>query len=107
MPLSRDEIKSKFTEILGLASSENQARASELLTELSEEYESVLTESENSATRVQELTANNEALRDVNSKLFLKVGHKIDTPPAGDPTPEPPKDTPSFENLFNEKGELI
>lgn len=107
--MTRDEHRRLVNEMLGLVGADHQARASELLTTLSDDYESVLTESEGHATRVSELTANNETLRAVNAKLFLKVGEVPNTPP-NDPTPpsdEP--DTPkiTFESLFNDKGELM
>ena len=108
MALTREQFKEKVTSLLGMTTPESQASASEILTELSDEYESVMTESETHAGKVQELTKNNETLRDVNAKLFLKVGtttketHKEETP-----APEEPETKLTYENLFNEKGELI
>ena len=95
--------------MLGLVNADHQARASEILASLSDDYESVLSESEGRETRVNELTANNETLRAVNAKLFLKVGEVQNTPPK-DPTPpseDPDKPKLTFESLFNDKGELI
>lgn len=107
--MKRDEHKNLINEMLGLVSADHQARASEILTSLSEDYETVLTESEGNATRVSELTANNETLRAVNAKLFLKVGEVPNTPPNNPtpPTEDPDKPTITFESLFNDKGELI
>lgn len=108
--MTRNELKQKTAELLGFAPADNQARASELLTEITDGFNSVLTESEGNANKVQELTANNEKLRSVNAMLFLKVGntekenHKQEhsTEKADKPDTEL-----SFEKLFNEKGELI
>lgn len=108
--MTREEYKAKITELLGLATPENQARASELLTGLSEDYESILTASETHENRVKELTANNETLRAVNAKLFLKVGSAEPTPPPSDPESNPnhsDENSITFDNLFNEKGELL
>lgn len=107
--MKREDHKKLITEMLGLVNADHQARASELLTTLSDDYETVLTESEGHANRVTELTANNETLRAVNAKLFLKVGEVPNNPP-NDPTPpteDPDKPTITFESLFNDKGELI
>lgn len=108
--MTRQEIKNLMNEMLGFAQAEHQARASEILTTLSDEFETVMTASEQANDRVSELTANNETLRAVNAKLFLKVGN-TENPPA------PPSDGGSeqnhgdnnitFDNLFNDKGELI
>lgn len=106
--MTRDEHKQKITKLMGFASAEHQAAMSEILTELSEDYERVLTDSEGTSARVQELTANNETLRAVNAKLFLKVGevpNNPPTPPTPEGDPEPPAIT--IESLFNDKGELI
>lgn len=107
--MTREDVTKLTQELFGLASAEHQARASEIITELSEGFDGVLTDSENAATRISELTANNETLRAVNAKLFLKVGH-ADTGANGDPKPpeeDKPENTLTYEQLFNEKGELI
>lgn len=106
--LTREEFKQSVQKMLGFASPEKQAEASELLTTLSDSYEESITEGERAANTITELTANNETLRAVNSKLFLRVGeteksiHK-DTPA------EDVEDIPElkYENLFNDKGDLL
>lgn len=106
--MTRDEFKQKMNGLIGCVASEHQATASETLAELSEGFESVFNENEDNKSKITELTANNENLRRVNTKLFLKVGEI----PKGDPTPAPtPEGDPepekiSFESLFNDKGEL-
>lgn len=105
--MTREELKALVQELMGFSTPDHQARASEILTTISEGFETVLTASEQAQTRVSELTANNETLRDVNAKLFLKVGTKADHKT----DPEPPKQTEpeniGFDTLFNDKGELI
>ncbi len=110
MPLSREQFNARMGEVLGMATPETHARMSEILTELTGEFDHALTESENAATKVQNLTKDNETLRKVNTDLFLKVG----TPTKGSPdNVEPPKEEPdpsetlTYDKLFNEKGELL
>lgn len=106
--MTRDEHRTIINQLLGMATPDNQAAASELLTQLTDDYEKTLTAHETATANVATLTANNETLRQVNAKLFLRVGESESKPPK--PT-EPPKDDPetelTFEKLFNEKGELI
>ena len=107
--MTRDEHKQAIRDLMGMIASEHQARASELLTNLSDDYEQTLTASEQATANVQTLTQNNETLRAVNAKLFLRVGeteketHKQET--NHDKQKEEEK-TLSFDDLFNEKGEL-
>ena len=106
--MTRDEHKQMIAKLMGLATPENQATMSEILTELSEDYEQVLTDSEGHSETIRTLTANNETLRAVNAKLFLRVGEvPKDPPPTDPPTGDPEPPTITFESLFNEKGELI
>lgn len=106
--MNRDDIKNAMREMLGLAAPEHQARMSDLLSNLTDEFESILTESENAANRVQELTENNETLRSVNAKLFLKVGTTDRENHNEQPAEQPIEENKiTYENLFNEKGELI
>ena len=108
--MTREEIKQRMNELLGLASAEHQAKASEILTGLSDEFEKVLNTSEYNARQVTEFTERHETLRDVNAKLFLKVGATDKETPktetANVKTVES-ENTITFDNLFNEKGELI
>lgn len=105
--MTRDEHKAIVNQLLTMATPEQQATASELLTQLTDDYEQTLTGLEQANANVTTLTANNETLREVNAKLFLKVGHTDKTPnPNKDPNPEPENQL-KFEALFNEKGELI
>lgn len=104
--MTREEHKAYVNQLLGMVSAEHQADASQILTSLSEDYDQALATSESNATTIQNLTANNENLRKVNTELFLKVGHTI--PAQNNNAPEQPQEKPmAFSELFNEKGELI
>ena len=72
--MTRDEHKNIVNRLLAMATPENQANASDLLTQLTDDYEKTLTDFEAATANVTQLTANNETLRQVNAKLFLKVG---------------------------------
>ena len=104
--MTRDEHKQIMNQLLGMVTPDNQANASQMLANLSEDYEQTLTASETATNRVEELTRNNETLRDVNAKLFLKVG---EVPKESHPSEhtEPERQPISSDSLFNEKGELI
>ena len=105
--MTRDEHKNIVNQLLAMAPPENQATASTLLTQLTEDYEQTLTDFETASENVTTLTANNETLRRVNADLFLKVGtstkntNKTKEKDEQDDIPEL-----FFDDLFNEKGEL-
>lgn len=109
--MKREEHKAIIDEMMKLATPENQARACELLTQLSDDYEQTLTASETLTADNATLTANNEKLRQVNADLFLKVGttnketHIENKNNNNGQERELPEMT--FEKLFNEKGELL
>lgn len=109
--MTRDEHRQAIQSLLGMVSADHQAAASEILTNLSDDYEQTLTASEQSANSVAELTRNNETLRSVNAKLFLRVGETeksahVEQPNNGNDGEAEDKPLP-FSDLFNEKGELI
>lgn len=108
--MTRDEHKNIVNQLLSMATPEQQANASNLLTQLTDDYEQTLTNSENLATQNATLTQNNETLREVNAKLFLRVGHTDPNPkedPKNPPNDQLDKNQLTFDKLFNEKGELI
>ena len=112
--MTREEHKAIIQQMLGFVTPENQANASQLLTQLSDDYEQTLTANETLTTTNADLTTRNERLREVNSELFMKVGttkKENENPPnnqnnggegSGNEDPEL-----TFEQLFNEKGELL
>lgn len=103
------DVTATINELLNLATPDNQARASELLTELSDTVTNLSVRVSEQASEITRLSDANSELTRVNGKLFLKVGH-----PAGQAETEPqPTGTDTgekldlkFEDLFNEKGEL-
>lgn len=111
MVMTREELQAAFTEMLTMAAPEHQARASELLANVQNSYQETLAEQEAASNRAAELTTANEQLRSANMQLFLQVGKvpkDTEAPPGPKQTtePEPEPQTPSFDDLFNEKGEL-
>lgn len=111
--MTREEHKQIIQKMLGMVTPENQANASELLTQLSDDYEQTLTTSETLTANNATLTANNEKLRQVNADLFLKVGttnketHIQNNNNQNADNQQQEENTLTFDGLFNEKGELL
>lgn len=108
--MTRDEHKQIIQKMLGFVTPENQANASELLTQLSDDYEQTLTASETLTKNNETLTANNEKLRQVNADLFLKVGttnKETHSQEQNNGNGQDEENKLTFEALFNEKGELM
>lgn len=84
----------------------NQAKISELLTSLSDDYGAVIAENEKVKEQAAKLTADNQGLRDTNNRLFLRVGHQPAADPAAAAQSENGIPKIKLEDLFNEKGEL-
>ena len=101
----KQDFLDKITEI-GACDDDVQRR--ELLAQLSDEaskdYDELSTLTETNRT----LTSDNETLRSANMKLFLRVGGKESDDATKDETgiDNKEKEKRSFNNLFNEKGEL-
>ena len=60
----------------------DEGKVTDLLTQLSDDYEATLTTMENVQSDAEAIRKANESLRDTNMRLFLKVG--------SDPKDEPP-----------------
>lgn len=60
----------------------DEGKVTDLLTQLSDDYEATLTTVENVQSDAEAIRKANESLRDTNMRLFLKVG--------SDPKDEPP-----------------
>lgn len=100
MKLKPEEYKAKTAEILSNLS--DQAKVSALLAELVEHNDDAVVEITTATTTATKLVADNENLRNTNMQLFLKVGNAV-------PKDDPQKDednTPKFEDLFDENGNL-
>lgn len=82
----------------------DQAKVTAILAELKEDYAKEAAEKTTALSTAEKLTTDNETLRDANMKLFLKVGEKHADEPGKKKENE--DDTPKFENLFDEKGNL-
>lgn len=99
-------------QLLSMVTPENQATACELLTQLSEDYSETTATLTAHAENIETLTKNNETLREVNAKLFLKVGSSEPVPNVPNPSEPVPEgsetqEIPTYDSLFNEKGELL
>lgn len=107
--MNLDEMKTALQGFLAMVAPENQATAAETLTTLSDEISKVYSERDTNAQTAADLTANNEKLREVNAKLFLRMGTPAEnkdgnTPPESKQQEEEKK--LSFDDLFNEDGGL-
>lgn len=90
--------------ITAIGTCEDDAERRTLLANLSTDVESVF---DSNATLTEEnnnYKDANEKLRSANMDLFLQIGKKDEPDP--DPNKDEEKEKLSFDNLFNEKGEL-
>ena len=94
-----EDFKQKASEIL--ANLSDQAKVSEILTELTETYDNETTIKTTALSTAEKLNADNEKLRQANMNLFLKVGEQA-------PKEEKQKQdtTPKYADLFTENGDL-
>ena len=106
-----EEFKATMGELIGMATADTQAVITEKLTSMYDGFVALSTENETNKTTVKDLTDKNEVLRDVNSKLFLKVG---EVPKGSETTVETVETSESsnipnisVESLFNANGELM
>lgn len=100
MKLKPEEYKSKTAEILSNLG--DQAKVSAILAELVEHNDDAVVEVTKATETATKLTADNENLRNTNMELFLKVGAS----PKPEDKPTPTDNTPKFEDLFDDKGNL-
>ena len=104
--MKREEHKQHMETLLGMVAPEHQAKASEILTTLTDDYETTLTGAETTLGELEKLKENNETLRKVNADLFLKVGHTPQSTSEPKPSEPPKDDVKTYDSLFDEKGEL-
>lgn len=69
--MERDELRSKFTEVLTL---EDQAQRSTMLNDMRSEVEKTFTELDNLKALNESLVDKNNTLTEANSKLFMQIG---------------------------------
>jgi len=87
----------------------DQAKISELLTTLVDDYTKIDNKINSLTTENVNFKTDNEKLRTANMNLFLKIGEKVDTPTPEKSTiesKEPLNKPREFKDLFNEKGGL-
>ena len=105
--MERSEHTNLIHQLNGFINPEHVADASEILTRLSEDYETVLTEQETLTNTNNELTERNNRLRDVNGELMLKVGvPKEQAKETKSQTQTNNENKLSYDDLFDEKGSL-
>lgn len=69
--MERDELRSKFTEVLTV---DDQGQRSTILNEMRTEIERTFTELDNLRTLNENLVDKNNTLTEANSKLFMQIG---------------------------------
>lgn len=99
--MTRDEL---FQALTDLGTIEDGAERRNRLTAITDEVKTVYDSNDTLTASNATLTENNKKLQEYNMQLFLRVGGQQNTPKA-DPAPEEGSGL-SYENLFNEKGEL-
>lgn len=101
--MEKQEFLNRITEI---GSCEDDVTRRELLTQLSEDaskdYDNLSTLTETNQT----LMNDNETLRSANMKLFLRVGESKEHDEKQKEAPRKESEKRSYDNLFNEKGEI-
>ena len=99
--MNKAEFQSRIQEI---GSCEDISLIRTNLAELSDSVSEVFDNVDNLTQANNSLTENIDDLREANMQLFKMVGQKQNPEPPEPKDPEPKKRT--YENLFNEKGEL-
>lgn len=69
--MERDELRSKFTEVLTV---EDQGQRSTMLNDMRSEVEKTFTELDNLKALNESLVDKNNTLTEANSKLFMQIG---------------------------------
>lgn len=69
--MDRDELRSKFTEVLTI---EDQAERSTVLNDMRAEVEKTFTDLDNLKQENEKLVNKNSTLTEANSKLFMQIG---------------------------------
>lgn len=102
--MTPEEFKAKTEEILEKL--DNQAEVTAILAELVEHNIDVTKESTEAVEKANKLTTDNETLRQANLNLFLKVGVDKTENKEKDGNTDDEEEKPSFDDLFDENGEL-
>ena len=94
-------------QITEIGKQEDAAQMRTMLSALTDEVSAVFDDRDNLAEQNQSYAQDNESLRSANMKLFLQVGEQRGE---GNPAPEidPPKPQKmSFNDLFDERGNIL
>lgn len=98
--LTKEELAEKLT---GLGTAQDDAERRVLITELTDGLNEILDANNNLQAANTKFEADNKKLQEYNMQLFLKVGSQTKQPEV---QAEPERETPKYEDLFNDKGEL-
>lgn len=101
--MTKEEHQEIVKQIMGNLS--DQGKVSELLTNLSEDYGVVITESETNKTLAEQTQKDMDNLREYNMKLFLKLGEQNSGIKENEQQ-EPQQKELTFDSLFDESGNL-
>ena len=99
--MTRDEYNQK---LIDLASIEDAAERRAKITELTDEATIIFDEQDRLSQLNSKYEADNKKLQEYNMQLFLRVGEKKEYKEEEEQKQGEPL---KYENLFNEKGELI
>lgn len=100
--MKKDEHTAKIMEIKEKTHEMDDGAITQLLADLSDDYGALLSQMDEINLQNEKLKNDNDNLRDTNMRLFLRVGK----PPEENQTkPETPQKR-TYENLFDEKGDL-
>lgn len=103
--MTREEFSQRCTDVLN--NLENRGEVSTMLDELRTAYYEVVEHGETVEAERDDLRARNNNLQQANMDLFLKVGQIATGEPEPEPEPEPVEEKMSFDDLYDERGELI
>ncbi len=99
--MTKEEHTEKIMEIKKLVHDTDDGTITKVLADLCDDYGVIMSNLDEVKLSNEKLQKDNESLRDTNMRLFLRVGG--DQPKE---TQQPAEVNQSFEELFNEKGEL-
>lgn len=100
--MTTEEFNAAVNSLLSMAG-DNQGEMSEILTNMRVHNDELTATIDTAKKSADDLTAQNESLRNANMKLFLQIGEK----PAEQPQQQLPENKkPTFDELFDENGGL-
>jgi regulator of replication initiation timing len=106
---TQEQANQMINDILGNLN--DQGKVSEILQDFRTDYTGTLTEHAILSQSVEDLTKNNESLKTVNNKIMLQLGDVStivgkEKEQKEEQEKEEQENELTYENLFNEKGEL-